>query len=43
MIKPTDNIHNMIGYYENQKDYIKNINTSEPIIIDNTGIIMNLY
>lgn len=43
MIKPTDNIHNMIGYYENQKDYIKNINTSEPIIINNTGIIMNLY
>ena len=43
MIKPADNIHNMIGYYENQKDYIKNINTSEPIIIDNTGIIMNLH
>ena len=43
MIKQTDNIHNMIGYYENQKDYIKNINTSEPIIIDNIGIIMNLY
>jgi hypothetical protein len=42
MIKPTDNIHNMIGYYENQKDYIKNINTNEPIIIDNIGIIMNL-
>lgn len=40
MIKPTDNIHNMIGYYENQKDYIKNINTSEPIIIDNMGIII---
>jgi GTPase len=43
MIKQTDNIHNMIGYYENQKDYIKNINTSEPIIIDNIGIIMNLH
>ena len=32
----------MIGYYENQKDYIKNINTSEPIIIDNMGIIISI-
>lgn len=42
MIKQIDNIHNMIGYYENQKDYIKNINTSEPIIIDNMGIIVSI-
>jgi GTPase len=41
MIKQIDNIHNMIGYYENQKDYIKNINTNEPIIIDNIGIILH--
>jgi len=42
MIKPTDNIHNMIGYYENQKDYIKNIHTTEPIVIDNIGIIRSV-
>jgi len=40
MMKQIDNIHNMIGYYENQRDYIKNINMSGPIIIDNIGIIV---
>lgn len=40
MIKQIDNIHNMIGYYENQRDYIKNINMSGPIIIDNIGVIL---
>jgi len=39
-ISTLSHIHNMIGYYENQKDYIKNINTNEPIIIDNRNTFL---